>query len=35
MKLRNVQRLDGLYSDAKLSSHLTLAPRLNGADGAS
>lgn len=32
MNLRNVQRLDGLHSDAKPSSHLALAPWLNGAD---
>lgn len=32
MNLRNGQKLDGLYLLAKLSSYLTLAPRLNGAD---
>lgn len=32
MNLTNEQRLDGLYSDAKIPSYLTLAPELNGAD---
>lgn len=32
MNLGNEQRLDGLYSDAKISSYLSLAPKLNGAD---
>lgn len=32
MNQRNVQRLDGLYSDAKLSSYLAFVPLLNESD---